>query len=1136
MTPHKNRKGFALIIAIALMSFIVLLMLSVSMLVRIETQLATQSQSVQAARQISLLGLYTALGEIQSMLGPDQRISTTADLVETLPTERSHWTGVWRTDTDAIDYSNAPKWLISTPSGNTSGAVSDIIIPEDAKIEMTPPYAAEDSGELLPAVVVGKISTGQGAYAYWVSDEGVKARVSLSQNSDVADAERSSFDSVVPEHFGINVIDVLEQIDIASNAKLERITNLSELPLIADDGSLLDESKIHALSPSLTGFSQSVLADVKNGGLKKDLTAGLQSSSIEPSGQMFGPQMSDTPTARDPGGPDWNQLRSYYNLRPNDDGRIEVREQLDDQMGVYPVLAGMQLYTFVTYQWVNRGTSDERADIMCHFLPAVVLWNPYSYPLESENYTVHFGRLKWQEGQQVGVPDEDDIWHPYNLYFEKAYSNNYRVYRLRSVDENGNEVYDPDDATAWFPGWDSLSFEINNVSFEPGEAKIFSPPAWHSPYQRNAQPSPIGENDSMLNDPNVLEEGMRLGASFYRRSVWQALHKDEEGNLLTRVKPAMPQYKDYAWRLARKSTGTPYEGEPLQVVMTLNPATISGVSPPPLNIDEFNPDIPLTRIDEFYGYKTVMNFTDNQLPSSPYNIPAWLGSYNPRATYSGSSQFEWPSGSLLEDAYMHANPSVNPSYLSYMDTLETEVDYEVVQTPQGSAFVGFSESNGPTKTILFDLPESEQHMASIAQLAHANLSNFFRVEDDPQSVFTRSVFRNARFQNLTPAYCIGNSLANPRIPRDHLFQSFADFGPSHANLRDFNFRGTLYDYPYLLNDVLWDHYFFSTVPRLGFDLTSKLPNSRLVLNEPSNPTLQELLDYDKASSHLMLNGGFNVNSTSVDAWAALLASFLGVPMQEQSDDFQALADDQAAYPRGQRVWGDGFDRAADDSRSDVVYSGYRTLNSEEIQALAEAIVKQIKMRGPFRSMSEFVNRSLSTNKPEQWVESPDDSAFGWNQKGALQAAIDEVSMDAAKSGKNLLNASFYDTYYMTQKANYVAGELPFPEAEVMPRAAGTPGFFTQYDLLYRLGSVLVARSDTFIIRAYGESQDPLTGKTEASAWCEAVVQRYPEYLDDEADPSAEADPVLSVNQQFGRGFRIVEFRWLNPSGSTPPTL
>ena len=72
---------------------------------------------------------------------------------------------------------------------------------------------------------------------------------------------------------------------------------------------------------------------------------------------------------------------------------------------------------------------------------------------------------------------------------------------------------------------------------------------------------------------------------------------------------------------------------------------------------------------------------------------------------------------------------------------------------------------------------------------------------------------------------------------------------------------------------------------------------------------------------------------------------------------------------------------------------------------------------------------------------------------------------------------------------------------------------------------MTVRSDSFVIRAYGEAGAP--GGAKVRAWCEAVVQRVPDYL----DPAEAAwdTPELPVNLRFGRRFVEVSFRWLSPS-------
>ena len=91
-------------------------------------------------------------------------------------------------------------------------------------------------------------------------------------------------------------------------------------------------------------------------------------------------------------------------------------------------------------------------------------------------------------------------------------------------------------------------------------------------------------------------------------------------------------------------------------------------------------------------------------------------------------------------------------------------------------------------------------------------------------------------------------------------------------------------------------------------------------------------------------------------------------------------------------------------------------------------------------------------------------------------------------------------------------------------------FLTQADVMTALAPVLFPRSDTFIIRTYGEAVNPATGVAEGRAWCEATVQRIPDYVDPAEDaavpPAALNNP---VNQTYGRRFKVVSFRWLTRS-------
>lgn len=148
-------------------------------------------------------------------------------------------------------------------------------------------------------------------------------------------------------------------------------------------------------------------------------------------------------------------------------------------------------------------------------------------------------------------------------------------------------------------------------------------------------------------------------------------------------------------------------------------------------------------------------------------------------------------------------------------------------------------------------------------------------------------------------------------------------------------------------------------------------------------------------------------------------------------------------------------------------STIKSLSKTDIQRLAIAMIKSIKERGPFFTLGSFINRRL------------EDSAFG--DCGALQSALNETQIN-----------------------------------------------LTQAELLESIGHKLSVRSDSFIIRAQGEASHPFTGEIKAKASCEALVQRLPEYLEsDDNLPEDTHENLSSLNQRFGRRFKIISFKWIN---------
>jgi hypothetical protein len=232
----------------------------------------------------------------------------------------------------------------------------------------------------------------------------------------------------------------------------------------------------------------------------------------------------------------------------------------------------------------------------------------------------------------------------------------------------------------------------------------------------------------------------------------------------------------------------------------------------------------------------------------------------------------------------------------------------------------------------------------------------------------------------------------------------------------------------------------------------------------------------------MVDGAFNINSTDENAWAAVLAGLRGAEFDVTGGKAPGAA--ETAFPRFRNPTGTAND----------IWDGFRALNDSQIRALAKNLVAEVKKRGPFLSLGEFVNRRI------------ENTALGY--RGANQAAIDATDINASAKLQKF-DPKFYPREAVRQIDAFTG--------------VGTPGFLTQADVLQSLAPVITPRSDTFTIRSYGEAKSK-TGQVIATAMCEAVVQRVPAFV----DPSAAADSAVAdlnaVNQKFGRRFDVVSYR------------
>jgi hypothetical protein len=322
--------------------------------------------------------------------------------------------------------------------------------------------------------------------------------------------------------------------------------------------------------------------------------------------------------------------------------------------------------------------------------------------------------------------------------------------------------------------------------------------------------------------------------------------------------------------------------------------------------------------------------------------------------------------------------------------------------------------------------------------------------------------------------------------------------------------------------------------------------------------------FNLGARFLLLDGAFNINSTSVEAWKAFLSSRNGLRINSVTAGPGEAVFTRILEPGG----GSGGFLSAPAAgqpaaETAAAYTGARKLSANEVQILAEKIVEQVQLRGPFTSLSDFINRRLP---PEPASSAAETAITRTGFMGTLQAAIDASSDSFIAAGSGGVNAMFYNSTLpgsffqvgkiparaMPTSANTAynritsVDDVPLaslvgfyvPRLRMLGRpwyysAAGVPGFLTQADILSGLGHLMAARSDTFTIRAYGETLSP-SGQIVAKAWCEAVVQRVPEpvksnptnaeILWPENASNVASDPLNAL----GRKFVIKSFRWLTP--------
>ncbi len=377
---------------------------------------------------------------------------------------------------------------------------------------------------------------------------------------------------------------------------------------------------------------------------------------------------------------------------------------------------------------------------------------------------------------------------------------------------------------------------------------------------------------------------------------------------------------------------------------------------------------------------------------------------------------------------------------------------------------------------------------------------------------------------------IGNSYASPFLAPNQVVAT----GPYNmANLNN----NPVFDHSYLANAALFDSWFcsslydgplipqsapFANTRRTTAVLTdffsksqedpqSKLFNNRVIPASSWDNAKTRLINgsslhaeaISRMAAHVFLDGAFNVNCARKQAWMSVLATARNTAKIAANGSKITSTDRTPVGTAG--LVADGMAAPAGTAAESQQWSGFRAMTDQEIETLAENIVTEVKARGPFLSLADFLNRRPSGSGNIALM-------------GTVQAAIEAAGLNRAMKGGNR-GVSTADFAGLPGASLATAGGG-------LARSTGIPGTIMQADVLAPFANELSARGDTFRIRGYGASLDA-NQRVTAEAWCEAVVQRVATYV----DPLDAAEVPFSaltrpLNRVFGRRFQIISFQWL----------
>lgn len=1140
--PRFQARGFALVTTLAMMILLTVVAVGLLSLSGASLRSSAADRTARLARANARLALQLAIGELQAAAGPDNRV-TASSAVGNPDRSQKHLTGVWegwkwKGEGDSPDWKKEKSdsfkgWLVS--SNTKDGAKNEAFADAEPTGEHATLVAADGEDEKVDAQIVnltGPAGKSTGGLAWGVFDESQKADIALSAE-DPSDSYEHKYDRMTAAHeLGYQAVKDSAWESLSKNKK-DRAKILS-----AGQARLAGLKKEDVSFHDVTSGSTGLLTNVVDGGLATDLSRLFDADALPSSyASRFIYSGKDSPLVGAPGrfsganplpspDPTWSLLRSHYrtydllgsgttpeinasvatvDAKPDPahppTGDALLRHPSFNKQQLAPVLAKAQFIFSLAFgyggtlddMWKNGSARTSPAKLRDNYMtwlvidPVITLWNPYNVPIRFTDETIELYRIPlafrlYKNGTALS-PGYTKLTNTYTV--EDFADRKEKYYLLKILPPTGqtSQVLEPGEhmvftAHNWKPHGNMKATE-EGLLLRPG----FVPPAG-----LNSLPE-IGGITTMnlFVDANGAKTGNDYGKSIRTVAVKGGdkieidVKADRAGN------DKLPEAGDKEVSGFLKYYMGSGDGRELIGGIELDYGSREQEFLPPFTRHELpalvvDGSIPTTILADGLAAMRALRWKEPFLVAT-FQQKTERDSKFPSRSWVNNSPTNLYASAGLDQTEEFAHQQYELKWEPANDWPPDGSSIEISNTRnRGYGGSGVYAATGSEIASFASLPLAPAH--SLGQFTHAPL--------------------NVGGQLPLTSHVVGNSFAPPLIKANRV--------------KDTAGSRTYLDHSYLANNALFDSYFLSSAadhPALGggkvrkadelledfFKNGKRLPNSRFkpYLHGETAKQVTDRLKGDKEAyqhlaANLLLEAPFNVNSTRVAAWEAVLGSNNGDPAP--------LADGALDNGKGLPVLrnlpstGPSYESSGSGGSDPAKWTGYRRLTDKQIETLATEVVEEVKKRGPFQSLAEFINRRPGEGE--------------LSRSGALQAAIERAEINTG-----VLDPQSQFTGASGANANAGSGNT----------ADGAPGVITQSDILTPILPQLCARGDTFLIRAYGEATDADGRKVKA--WCEASVQRYPDFVD--PSDAATATPVSPVNNLLGRRFQIISFRWLQPA-------